>query len=102
MVKEAFKEKMDNAEDFVDVRVPVCIVWESTVEVLGSRGLSQVGVSLDWDQEQGMVKENRLHGDWGTCELEAQGVILFIYLAAPCLTWGRQDLWSLLEVESQF
>lgn len=36
---------------------------KSTVEVLHSRGLSQVGMSLDWDQERGMVKENRLHGD---------------------------------------
>ena len=80
---------MDNAEDFVDVRVPVCIVWESTVEVLGSRGLSQVGVSLDWDQERGMVKENRLHGDWGTCELEAQGVILFIWLHHALVEAGR-------------
>lgn len=36
---------------------------ESTVQLLGGRGLSQVGMNLDWDQERGMVKENGLHSD---------------------------------------
>ena len=46
--------------------------------MLGSRGLSQVGMSLDWDQERGRVKENRLHG-----------VILFICLQHALVEAGR-------------
>lgn len=36
---------------------------ESTVQLLGGRGLSQVGMKPGLNQERGMVKENGLHSD---------------------------------------